>query len=191
MKNICVFLGSNFGATPIFREATVELGCELARRNLTLVYGGSNMGLMGILADTVLAAGGRAVGVIPTTLVEKEVAHRSLTEQIIAVDMHERKARMMELADAFIALPGGLGTMEEFFEVLCWAQIGLHEKPCGLLDVGGYYTELNAFLDKVVHMGFVKAVHRDLALMDNTPAGLLDQFDRFVPPRVSKWIDKD
>lgn len=188
MKNICVYLGANFGEGDSFRKAAISLGQELVRRDLSLVYGGSDMGLMGVLADAVMDAGGKAIGVIPQVLMDKEVAHTRLTEQFVVTDMHERKAKMQELADGFIALPGGLGTMEEFFEVLCWAQIGLHEKPSGLLNVNGYYKQLGAFLDNMARMGFVKTVHRELALVDDTPQGLLDKFESFEPPRVSKWI---
>ncbi len=191
MNNICVFLGSNQGTSSDFHRIAVSLGQELVRRDLSLVYGGSDAGLMGVLADAVLDAGGQVVGIIPETLIEKEVAHLGLSEQIIVSTMHERKAMMMELSDGFIALPGGLGTLEEFFEVLTWAQIGLHEKPCGFLDVNGYYAQLNAFLDKVAQMGFVKAAHRDLAMLAESPEALLDKFERFTPTRVSKWLHKD
>ncbi|MGE4504162.1 MAG: TIGR00730 family Rossman fold protein [Desulfovibrionaceae bacterium] len=189
MRRVCVYLGSNMGAGPEFCAATQALGVEIARRGLELVYGGSGVGLMGVLATSVIGAGGNAIGVIPRALAEKKLGHPDLVQEIVVADMHERKARMIELADGFIALPGGLGTLEELFEVLTWAQLGFHEKPCGLLDVNGYYAELNAFLDKVADMGFVKRVHRELALVDDNPARLLDRFERFVPPRVSKWID--
>lgn len=188
MKNICVYLGSNSGAGEQFQSAARSMGEELVRRGLGLVYGGSDVGLMGVLADAVLGAGGRAVGVIPQVLVEKSVAHAGLSELIVVADMHERKSKMIKLSDGFVALPGGLGTMEEFFEVLCWSQLGLHEKPCGLLNVDGFYGQLGGFLDNVARMGFVKTVHRDMAMIEQTPAALLDRFERFEPSRVSKWI---
>lgn len=190
MNSVCVFLGSNMGNSSAYRDAAQALGAELARRGITLVFGGSGVGLMRVLADAVLGAGGTVTGVIPQCLVERDVAHPGLSEQCVVATMHERKARMMELADGFIALPGGLGTLEEFFEVLTWAQLGLHEKPCGLLDVDGYYRELSAFLDKAADVGFVKRVHRELAITERDPATLLDRLERFVPPWVSKWIDE-
>lgn len=190
MKSICVFLGSNPGNSPEYRQAARDLGSELARRGLCVVYGGSGVGLMGTLADAALAEGGQVVGVIPELLVQKEVAHTSLTRQYVVPSMHARKAKMAELADGFIALPGGIGTLEEFFEVLTWNQLGYHAKPCGLLDVNGYYSELSTFLDKVVQEGFLVDEHRGMVLTDASPGGLLDQFETYVPPQVDKWIEK-
>jgi hypothetical protein len=190
MKRICVFLGSNPGHDSRYTEAAVELGTELAKREIGVVYGGSGVGLMGTLADAALAAGGSVIGVIPELLVKKEVAHHGLTEQYVVPSMHARKAKMAELSDGFIAMPGGIGTLEEFFEVLTWNQLGYHSKPCGLLDVKGYYSELAGFLDKVVEEGFLVSEHRGMVLTDASPGGLLDKFDGYVPPQVDKWIDK-
>lgn len=190
MKRICVFLGSNPGNSPEYRNAARDLGRELARRELAVVYGGSSVGLMGTLADAALAEGGHVIGVIPELLVQKEVAHTSLTRQHVVPSMHARKAKMAELADGFIALPGGIGTLEEFFEVLTWNQLGYHQKPCGLLDVNGYYSGLATFLDKVVQEGFLVNEHRGMVLTDASPGGLLDQFETYVPPQVDKWIEK-
>jgi len=190
MKRICVYLGSNPGFDEAYGNAADTLARELAERNIGLVYGGSNSGLMGRLANTCLEAGGEVVGVIPELLVEKEVAHTNLTEQHVVNSMHERKQLMAELSDGFIALPGGLGTLEEFFEVLTWNQLGYHAKPCGLLDVKGYYTCLAEHMDRMVVNGFLVQEHRGMVLTDSDPAGLLDQFKTYDPPHVDKWIEK-
>jgi len=190
MKRICVYLGSNPGFDEAYGNAADTLARELAERNIGLVYGGSNSGLMGRLANTCLEAGGEVVGVIPELLVEKEVAHTNLTEQHVVNSMHERKQLMAELSDGFIALPGGLGTLEEFFEVLTWNQLGYHAKPCGLLDVKGYYTCLAEHMDRMVVNGFLVQEHRGMVLTDADPAGLLDQFKTYDPPHVDKWIEK-
>jgi hypothetical protein len=164
MKRVCVFLGSSAGLQPEYGKVAKQLGRELIRRNLGLVYGGANLGLMKILADTVLAEGSEVIGVIPQMLVEKEIAHQGLTELRVVGSMHERKAMMADLADGFIALPGGLGTFEEFFEVWTWGQLGLHAKPCGLLDVCGYFRHLIQFLDHAVDERFLRQENRDLLL---------------------------
>lgn len=190
MKRVCVFLGSNPGNKPDYLKAAQDMGAELARRGITTVYGGSNVGLMGALANAALAAGGEVIGVIPEALQRKEIAHTGLTEQHIVGSMHERKALMAELSDAFIALPGGMGTLEELCEMLTWAQLGFHKKPCGLLDVDGYYESLNAFLDNAVTQGFIHAGHRGMLLSDKTPGALLDQFGGYVAPVVNKWIER-
>lgn len=190
IRRVCVFLGSNPGNRPEYAEATRALGRELAKQGIDVVYGGSGVGLMGRLADAALEAGGKVIGVIPEKLVAKEIAHTGLSELHVVSSMHERKAKMAELADAFIALPGGIGTLEEFFEVLTWNQLGYHAKPCGLLDVAGYYSRLSDFLDHVTEEGFVFAPHRGMVLADESPAGLLDQFRGYVPPEVEKWIEK-
>ncbi|MGE4552932.1 MAG: TIGR00730 family Rossman fold protein [Desulfovibrionaceae bacterium] len=190
MHSVCVFLGSNPGTLPAYTQAARRLGAVLAARGLTLVYGGSSVGLMGELADAVLGAGGRAVGVIPQRLVDHEIAHTGLTESHVVRTMHERKARMAELSDAFVALPGGLGTLDEFFEVLTWNQLGLHAKPCGLLDVGGFYELLARFLDTATAHGFIPGYHRDMILRDDTPEGLLAQFETYAPPPAKKWITR-
>ncbi len=194
MKRICVFLGSSGGVRFEYAEVAVQLGRELVRRNLGLVYGGANLGLMAVLADTVLAAGGKVIGVIPHILVEKEIAHQGLTELRVVDSMHERKALMADLADGFIALPGGLGTFEEFFEVLTWRQLGLHAKPCGLLDVRGYFSHLLQFLDHAVEERFLRQENRDLLLWATEPDKLLDLLDLFEgyrPSHIPKWIDRE
>ena len=190
MKRVCVFLGSNPGNKPEYLKAAQDMGKELARRGITTVYGGSNVGLMGALANAALAVGGEVIGVIPEALQRKEIAHTGLTEQHIVGSMHERKALMAELSDAFIALPGGMGTLEELCEMLTWAQLGFHKKPCGLLDVDGYYAHLNAFLDNAVTQGFIHTGHRAMLLSDKTPGALLDQFGSYVAPVVNKWIER-
>ncbi|MEW6613255.1 MAG: TIGR00730 family Rossman fold protein [Pseudomonadota bacterium] len=190
MKRICVFCGSSTGFDPRHAQAARALGGTLAQRRLGLVYGGGHVGLMGILADAVLAADGEAVGVIPEVLMEREVGHHGLTELHVVGSMHERKARMAELSDGFIALPGGIGTLEEFFEVWTWAQLGLHRKPVGLLNVAGYFDYLIAFLDHTVAQGFLQDRHRALVLEDRDPAAMLDRFERYQAPAVAKWLDR-
>ena len=190
MKRICVYLGSNPGFDPAYAQATEALARELIRRNLGLVYGGSDVGLMGLIANTCLKAGGEVIGVIPERLVEKEVAHNGLTKSYVVKSMHERKQKMADLSDGFIALPGGIGTLEEFFEALTWNQLGYHAKPCGLLDVKGYYTCLAEHMDRMVLNGFLVQEHRRMVLTDATPDGLLDQFETYDPPQVDKWIEK-
>lgn len=185
-RKICVFTGSRHGARREYSEAAKNLGRELVARGWGLVYGGGNVGLMAVTADSVLALGGHATGVIPSSLVSKEVAHQGLSDLRVVQSMHERKAVMAELSDGFVALPGGIGTMEEFFEVLSWAQLGLHEKPCGLLNAAGYYDRLIDFLDHAVADDFLKPKHRALMLVESEPATLLDRFDDFLrahPPR--------
>ena len=181
MKSLCVFLGARFGNRPDYAEAARALGEEMARRGLHLVYGGGGIGLMGILADAALAAGGRVTGVIPDFLADPEVAHRGLTELRVVASMHERKALMAELADGFVVLPGGLGTLEECFEVLTWGQLGVHGKPCGVLNVAGYWTSLLAFLDQAVEAGFVGEADRAALMVETSITGLLDQFEIQTP----------
>jgi hypothetical protein len=191
MKRICVFLGSSGGLRFEYADAARQLGRELVRRHFGLVYGGADLGLMKILADTVLAEGGEVIGVVPKMLVEKEIAHQGLTDLRVVNSMHERKAMMADLADGFIALPGGLGTFEEFFEVLTWAQLGLHTKPCGLLDICGYFGTLIQFLDHAVGERFLRQENRDLLVWATEPAKLLDLFETHRPSPVPKWIDRD
>lgn len=188
MKRICVYCGSSPGKLPQYQEAARQLGMEMARRGLGLVYGGASVGVMGAVADGVLEAGGSAIGVLPYFFATKEVAHDSLSELIVVNSMHERKARMAELSDGFIALPGGWGTFEEIFEMLTWAQLGLHEKPCGLLNVGGYYNDLYRFLEQAVEQRFVKEEFRPMIMMDDSSIGLLERFSSYRAPRVKKWI---
>jgi len=190
MHSVCVFLGSNPGTDPAYLETAKATGVELARRGLTTVYGGSNVGLMGALADAALGAGGKVVGIIPKSLQRKEIAHRGLTEEYVVESMHERKSLMSERADAFIALPGGLGTLEELCEMLTWAQLGFHKKPCGLLDVDGYYAPLWGFLDNAVDKGFVRREHRAMLLSASTAGELLDRFETYHAPVVEKWVQR-
>jgi uncharacterized protein (TIGR00730 family) len=188
MRSVCVFCGSSAGNDPGFAQAASEFGVLLAREGITLVYGGGHVGLMGILADAVLANGGKVIGVIPRALWDREVGHRNLTELLVVETMHERKAMMASLADAFVALPGGLGTLEEIFEVWTWAQLGIHDKPVGFLDVDGFYAPLLAFLDHGVDAGFVREPHRAMAIVDGDGASLLQRMAEYEPPRVTKWI---
>jgi hypothetical protein len=167
-RNVCVFCGSSRGANPAFARAAADLGAALARDGLTLVYGGASVGLMGVIADAALTAGGRVIGVIPGVLMKKELAHTGLTELIVTTTMHDRKARMADLADAFVALPGSIGTLDELFDIWTWAQLGLHSKPCVLLNVDGYFDPLIAFLDRAQQQGFLKAPTR--ALLQVVPA---------------------
>ncbi|MBW4469141.1 MAG: TIGR00730 family Rossman fold protein [Stenomitos rutilans HA7619-LM2] len=189
MKHLCVFCGSNPGARPTYTSMAQAMGQAMVRRGLGLVYGGGNVGLMGTIADAVLDAGGEAIGVIPQSLVAKELAHKGLSQLRIVGSMHERKAMMVDLADGFIALPGGFGTFEEFCEVLTWAQLGFHQKPCGLLNIEGYYSPLIAMFDHATEEKFVRPPHRWLVLEAQDPDQLLDQFASYEPITFQKWID--
>jgi uncharacterized protein (TIGR00730 family) len=191
MKRICVFCGSSPGNRPEYLAAATQLGTALAARGIGLVYGGAAVGLMGAVADASLASGGEVVGVIPQALVDRELAHRGLTELRIVGSMHERKALMAELADAFVALPGGIGTFEELFEVWTWAQLGSHQKPCALLNVLGFYDGLLGFLDHVVASAFLKQLNRDMLLVAGTPEQLFEQLLVFRAPTETKWITSD
>jgi uncharacterized protein (TIGR00730 family) len=188
IRNVCVYCGSSAGARAVYAERARAFGTSLVRRGLGLVYGGASVGIMGVVAHTVLAAGGRVVGVIPRQLVARELAHRGLTELKITESMHERKSLMAELADAFVALPGGAGTLEELFEAWTWAQLGLHRKPCGLLDVEHYFEGLVAFLDHATAQGFVQARHRAMLLVAAEPDELLDQLERYEAPNIEPWL---
>ena len=190
MGNICVFAGSSSGVRPEYRAAAGALGDALARRGLGLVYGGARVGLMGAMADAALDAGGRVIGVMPEALIAKEVAHRRLTELHVVKTMHERKAMMAELSHAFVAMPGGWGTLDEFCEILTWAQLGLHRKPCGLLNAGGYFDKLLAFVEHSVAEGFVRREHGDMIAVAGDAAALLDLLATHQPPVVEKWIEK-
>ena len=185
---LTVFCGSNAGASAVYADAARAFALELVSRGIELVYGGGNVGLMGVLADAVLAAGGRITGVIPQSLVAREIAHARLTELVVVDSMHARKAIMASRADAFVALPGGFGTFEEFFEVVTWTQLGVHAKPCGLLNVAGFYDPLIAFLDRATDERFIRPAHRDLIQHSANPRVLLDRLASFVPPTVSKWM---
>lgn len=191
MQRICVFCGSSSGAYPIFKQAAESLGQALVNHQLALVYGGATVGTMGAIADAVMAAGGEVYGVIPRGLFGREVPHHHITQLDIVDSMHERKARMAELADAFITLPGGIGTFEEMFEILTWAQLGIHQKPIGLLNINGFYDKLLDFLDEAVSNGFVKPQHRELLVVKNTPDELVETVKKLRPPLVSKWMSKE
>jgi uncharacterized protein (TIGR00730 family) len=188
MKRICVYCGSSPGRMPEYRDAAKALGHELAARGLGLVYGGASVGVMGAVADAVLEKGGQAMGVIPHALATREVAHSGLDELFVVDSMHERKAKMAELSDGFIALPGGWGTIEEIFEMLTWAQLGLHQKPCGLLNISGYYDHLFAFLEHAIDQRFVREEYRPMIMMEQTAGGLLDRYRSYQAPTVKKWI---
>lgn len=190
MKRVCVYSGSSPGARSEYADAARALGRTLADRQMTLVYGGAHVGLMGAVADAALEAGGHVIGVIPQSLVDKEVAHRGLSDLRIVHSMHERKALMADLSDAFVALPGGWGTLEELFETVTWAQLGLHQKPCGLLNVSGYFDGLLSFVDHAVREGFLHPSHAQALLVADSPATLLSAFANFRPAAVAKWIDR-
>jgi uncharacterized protein (TIGR00730 family) len=192
VQRICVFCGANVGARPAYAEAADELARLLVAEGVGVVYGGTEVGLMGRLADAALAEGGEVIGVIPGALVDKEIAHRGLTDLRVVASMHERKALMAELSDAFVALPGGLGTLEELFEVYTWSQLGLHRKPCGLLDVEGYYATLAAFLEHAVEERFLREEHRAMLMVEEDPRALLDRLREWEPGVVQpKWIGRE
>ncbi|SHG34085.1 LOG family protein [Streptoalloteichus hindustanus] len=186
---VCVFCGSSTGRGERYVAAARELGRVLAERGIGLVYGGASVGTMGEVADAVLAAGGEVVGVIPHGLVDRELSHQGLTELHVVADMHERKAMMAEKADAFIALPGGIGTLEELFEVWTWAHLGIHRKPLALLDVDGYYAHLRRFVDHMVEEDFLREATRDMLIVDADPVRVLERFADYTPPRA-KWADR-
>jgi uncharacterized protein (TIGR00730 family) len=184
--NLCIFCGTSAGASPIYAEAAAEVGRTMARRGIGLVYGGGNIGLMGIVANAVMAAGGSATGVITQALFEREIAHLGLTSLEILGSMHERKLRMAELADGFVALPGGIGTLEEIFEQWTWAQLGIHAKPCGFLNVAGYFDPLLAMVERMTAETFVAEAHVRMMLIDDRIERLIDRFAEYSPPPL-KW----
>jgi uncharacterized protein (TIGR00730 family) len=186
MKRICVFCGSSPGGNPAYMQAARSLSEALVRRKIGLVFGGGKVGMMGELARTAFELGGEVIGVIPADLVKKEVAYTGLADLRVVENMHERKALMAELADGFIALPGGFGTLEEFFEVVTWAQLGLHLKPCGLLDVADYYTRLGEFLDHAVAEQFILGGHREMILIERDPEALIERFEHYQAPVIDK-----
>lgn len=191
IQNVCVFCGSNAGLRPIYRQCATGLGTTLARRGIGLIYGGGNIGLMGAVADAALAAGGTVVGIIPQALVDKELAHAGLSELRVVGSMHARKAEMAARADGFLALPGGYGTFEEFIEALTWAQLGIHSKPCGLLNVEGYYDPLLAMFDHALEEGFLRPEHHRLVFAHTEVEALLDALLSYHPSKpASKWIDR-
>ena len=187
---ICIFTGSSRGIRPEYAAAARQTARQLVERGYGLVYGGGNVGLMAVIADAVLESGGHVTGVIPDALVSREVAHRGLSELRVVESMHERKAVMADLSDGFIALPGGIGTMEEFFEVLSWAQLGIHQKPCGLLNVSGYYQHIVQFLDYTVDERFLKPKHRALLIVEEEPGALLDRFEPIITANGAKRFDR-
>ena len=189
MKAVCVYCGSSPGANPIYTEAAQAFGRALVAANLALVYGGGKVGLMGVIADTVMAGGGRAIGVIPELLVDKEVGHAGLTELHVVPDMHHRKKMMADFSDAFVALPGGAGTLEELFEVYTWAQLGYHRKPVGVLNIGGFYDPLMALLDHTVREGFMRQTYLEMLQTDSDPVALIAKLKRYHAPSKDKWTE--
>lgn len=191
MKSITVFCGSSFGTEEIYKEQAVLLGQTLAKQNIQLIYGGANVGLMGAVADGVLNAGGEAIGVLPNFLRSKEIAHLGLTELILVESMHERKTKMSDLCEGVIALPGGFGTLEELFEMLTWAQLGLHKKPIAILNINGFYDSLIELTETMVEKGLLKDVNQKMLLVSDNIDDLLEQMKNYVAPTVGKWVDKD
>ncbi|AMK76874.1 MULTISPECIES: TIGR00730 family Rossman fold protein [Methylomonas] len=190
INSICIYCGSSSGRLEAYGAAAQTLATALVSRNIRLIYGGAGIGIMGMIADQVLHLGGQAIGVIPKALAHKEVAHPNLTELHVTQSMHERKMLMAELADGFIALPGGIGTLEELFEIWTWAQLGFHQKPCGVLNVAGYYDALISFLDHVAAEQFVKPHHRAMLMVETDPNLLLDRYVNYQPPAVKHWVNK-
>lgn len=188
MKYIAVFCGSSNGVSEDYIEGAKRLGKELAKRNIALVYGGASVGVMGAVADSVLEEGGKVIGIMPSFLEKREISHKNLTQLIVVDSMHERKAKMAELADGFIALPGGPGTLEEFFEIFTWAQLGLHQKPCGLLNINHYFDPLITLFNHMTDEQFLHEKYRSMALVDVEPQGLLDQFNKYEPPTLKTYI---
>ncbi len=191
LSRVCVFCGSSAGVRPVYAETAAALARELVDREIGVVYGGGNVGLMGVVADAAMAAGGEVIGVMPDALVAKEIGHTGIADLRVVRSMHERKALMADLADAFVALPGGFGTLEEFCEVLTWTQLGVHRKPCGLLDVDGYYGPLLALFDRGVDEGFIRRENRTLVLTARQPAMLIDRLAAWEPVLIPKWIGRD
>lgn len=191
MKRITVFCGSSFGTEEIYKEQAILLGQTLAKQNIELVYGGANVGLMGAVADGILNEGGKAIGVLPNFLRSKEIAHLGLTELILVESMHERKTKMNDLCDGVIALPGGFGTLEELFEMLTWAQLGLHKKPIAILNINGFYDPLIELTQTMVEKGLLKEANKTMLLVSDNIDDLLDKMRNYIPPTTGKWIDKD
>jgi hypothetical protein len=189
LKHVCVYCGSSPGRLDIYAESARKLATTLVERKIGLVYGGASVGLMGLIADSVLAGGGKVIGIIPESMFQKEIAHNGLSELRITSSMHERKTIMSELADGFIALPGGIGTLEEIFEVWNWAELGLHKKPCGILNIANYFDGLIGFIEHAVAEKFVRKPHHEMLIVESTPQRLLDRFEEYVPVFTSKWDD--
>lgn len=188
MQRLCVFCGANPGKQPCYIEQARALGTAIAKTGITLIYGGAGVGLMGALADAALEAGGEVIGIIPQALMEKEVGHIRLTQMHVVNSMHQRKALMAEMTNGFIALPGGIGTMEELFEVWTWAQLGYHDKPCALLNVEGYYNPLIRFIDQMTHQGFIRPEHRDMLIVAPDIPALFKRLEAYKPPQTARWI---
>lgn len=188
-NSLCVYCGSSSGRLDSYADAARALAREMVTHGIRLVYGGAGIGIMGVVANEVLRLGGEAIGVIPQALMVKEVVHEGLTELHVTPSMHARKTRMAELADGFVALPGGIGTFEEIFEVWTWGQLGFHRKPCGLLNVDGYYDGLTGFLDHAAREQFVRPQHRNMLVVESTASALLDRFASYVPPPLPRWVD--
>ncbi|HEY0270077.1 MAG TPA: TIGR00730 family Rossman fold protein [Sphingomonas sp.] len=188
---ICVFLGSSVGRSPVYAQAAERVGALIARRGIGLVYGGGAVGLMGLLARAALAAGGEVIGVIPEALRAREHDQTGLSQLHVVRTMHERKAMMADLSDGFVALPGGIGTFEELFEVWTWAQLGYHAKPCGLLNIAGFYDGMSGFIDHVVEEGFLKPEHRRMLIVEREAETMLDRLSTYLAPRAEKWIGQD
>ena len=191
MRRVCVFCGSSAGVRAVYTDAAKQLGRLLAAKGIGLVYGGGNVGLMGVIADAAREAGGEVIGVIPRALADREIAHSGLTTLHVVDSMHTRKAMMADLSDAFIAMPGGVGTFEEFFEAVTWTQLGVHRKPCGLLNVAAFYSPLAAFIDQAVTEGFIKPIHRAMIVVDDDPERLLNALATIELPDVPKWIRRE
>ncbi len=191
LKTICVYCGSSLGKKDAYATAAKSLAESLVARNITLVYGAASIGIMGTVADQMLKLGGQVIGVIPKALAHKEITHSNLTELYVTQSMHERKMKMAELSDGFIALPGGIGTMEELFEIWTWAQLGFHKNPCGLLNIDGYYNALIQFVDHMQQEQFVKSKHHDLLMIADDPEKLLEKFISYTPPEITQWVEKD
>jgi uncharacterized protein (TIGR00730 family) len=191
MRRLCVFCGSSVGSNQAYIDAAEAMGTLLAQRGIGLVYGGGHVGLMGVIAEAALSAGGEVIGVIPRALFEREIGHSGVTDLRIVDSMHTRKAMMADLADAFVAMPGGVGTFEEFFEAVTWTQLGLHRKACGLLNVAGFYSPLAAFIDQAVDEGFIQPIHRAAIVVDDDPARLIETLSTVKVPDVPKWIKRD
>lgn len=191
MKSITVFCGSSFGSDEIYKEQATLLGQTLAKQNIQLIYGGANVGLMGAVADGVLLEGGKAIGVLPHFLQSKEIAHQNLTELILVETMHERKTKMNDLCDGVIVLPGGYGTLEEFFEMITWAQLGLHKKPIAILNIDGFYDDLIKLVQTMVDKGFLKQINQEMLLVSDSIDELLEKMRNYQAPTVGKWISKE
>ena len=191
VRSVCIYCGSSLGNSPEYAEQASILARTLAQNAITIVYGGAKVGLMGVIADTALAEGGKVIGVIPQSLVEKEVAHQGLSKIHVVESMHERKALMSELSEGFIALPGGVGTFEEIFEVWTWAQLGFHSKPCGLLNISSYFDTLSAFISHAASEGFIKPQHHEMLIVAATVDELLARFNTYRPQTVKKWISQN